>query len=400
MNIFPTILLISQWFSIIEVGPHNDSLADAINEADAGDEIHLPIGLWTGNFTISKPLTIRGEGEIKGTGEGTVLTLDAPNIQLIGITISHSGRDMRGPDSGIYLTPAATGSVIKNCTVKDSGFGIWLHETSGVHLLGNHIIGETTGPPSNRGNGIHLFDGTDLVIEDNLIEGGRDGIYVSVTENSLIKNNITRNLRFGVHYMYSDHNRIIGNESSGNVMGYAIMQSKHIVAVGNIARKNKRDGLLFRDAQFCDIRENVLDRNGEGMFFFSSTDNIIMDNKIIKNKVGVKIWAGSLRNRVEGNLFIGNERQVFFVASEDMFWGEDGPGNYWSDYLGWDQDADGIGDRPYRVSNFSNNLIYKYPVAVLLLRSPSLELLAHLERKLPIFRVPTIIDSQPLMKEK
>ena len=157
---------------------------------------------------------------------------------------------------------------------------------------------------------------------------------------------------------------------------------------------------MFRDAQFCDIRENVLDRNGEGMFFFSSTDNIIMDNKIIKNKVGVKIWAGSLRNRVEGNLFIGNERQVFFVASEDMFWGEDGPGNYWSDYLGWDQDADGIGDRPYRVSNFSNNLIYKYPVAVLLLRSPSLELLAHLERKLPIFRVPTIIDSQPLMKEK
>ena len=76
--------------------------------------------------------------------------------------------------------------------------------------------------------------------------------------------------------------------------------------------------------------------------------------------------------------------------------GQRAPGNYWSDYMGWDQDGDGIGDRPYRVNSFHSQLIYRFPSAALLMNSPSLETLTLLERRLPFLRTPTITDRNPL----
>ena len=55
-----------------------------------------------------------------------------------------------------------------------------------------------------------------------------------------------------------------------------------------------------------------------------------------------------------------------------------GVGNRWGDYIGWDQDGDGIGDRPHRVESFKARLLYQYPAVALLLRSPALEMLSHL----------------------
>jgi nitrous oxidase accessory protein len=133
------------------------------------------------------------------------------------------------------------------------------------------------------------------------------------------------------------------------------------------------------------------------LFFYSSTENQIVDNDVIGNAVGVKIWAGSKRNEVRRNRFVGNRRQVFYVSTEDLVWAREGQGNRWGDYLGWDADSDGIGERPYRVDSFQSNLIYRYPAAALLLRSPSLELLTLLERRLPLMRVPTVIDKHPLV---
>ena len=135
------------------------------------------------------------------------------------------------------------------------------------------------------------------------------------------------------------------------------------------------------------------------MFFFSSVGNIIEDNVIADNEMGLKIWAGTKRNHVEGNVIRGNRQQVFYVAADDQIWGSEGRGNYWSDYLGWDQDGDGIGDRPHRVDSFTAVLLHRYPSAVLLLRSPALETLAHVVDRLPILRTPTVVDNAPLLAD-
>ena len=199
--------------------------------------------------------------------------------------------------------------------------------------------------------------------------------------------------------MYSYANTIRGNVTNDDVVGVALMESRDLVVEGNRASDNARQGLLFRDVQDSVIRGNRLERNGNGLFFYSSTENVIEDNYVVGNEMGMKIWAGTRRNRVEGNVIRGNREQVFYVGAEDQIWGESGRGNRWGDYLGWDQDGDGIGDRPHRVDSFTAGLLYRHPGAALLLRSPALETLAHLADRLPMLRTPTIVDVAPLIRE-
>lgn len=384
--------------ALLRVGTDAATVQATVDLATEGDTVEVPAGVWTGAVKVTKRLTLRGDGVLDGGGEGSTLTVDAPAVVIEGLTIRHSGTDLRGPDSCIYVSKLATGSIIKGNRLSDCGFGIWTHEVADAQLLENTIVGDEVSHRSNRGNGINLFDSKGLVVARNVITGGRDGIYVSATEDSLIEGNHMERTRYGIHYMYSWDNTVRGNVCHHNGSGYALMGSQRLIVTHNVATHNEDHGLLFRDIQKCEIRENRLEHNGEGMFFYSSTENFIVDNRVADNEVGAKIWAGSKRNRVTGNSFVGNRRQIFYVSTEDLEWGVDEPGNRWGDYLGWDQDGDGIGDRPYRVDSFTTNLLHRYPSASLLIRSPALELLTHMEGRMPVLRVPTVIDRRPQLR--
>jgi len=272
-------------------------------------------------------------------------------------------------------------------------FGIWLQEVTDVRVLGNEISGRSGAHPANKGNGIHLHDCARLEIRANTISEARDGIYVSATEDSLIVENNVSNQRFGIHYMYSYRNELRDNVANGNSGGIALMQSRDLRVIDNIANDNRRHGILFRDTVDSVIVGNSAVGNNEGFFFFSSVRNKISGNSFANNNIGMRVWAGTVDNNIEGNSFINNRRQVFYVASEDQTWGS----NYWSDYLGWDQDKDGRGDRVYRSEAFSSRLLHRYPAAVLLLSSPTLELLAHLQARVPALRFPSVVDPAPLL---
>jgi nitrous oxidase accessory protein len=382
---------------VIQAEPVADGLQAAIAAASSGDVIELPAGRWPGPVVIDKSILLRGAGGIiDGGGAGTALVVDAPGARIEGLTVENSGRDVGGPDACIFVSPAATGAVIQDNVLRRCAFGIWVHETDGVHILRNRIEGQKDQRVADRGNGIHLFDASHLVVRGNRVFDSRDGIYVSATEDSLIEDNVAENQRFGVHYMYSYRNELRRNRSNHNVVGLALMESHHLVVEGNEAMGNQRDGILFRDVQFSTITGNRLEDNGIGMFFFSSTENVLERNRIAHNEVGLKIWAGTRRNQVVANHIVGNGQQVFYVGAEDQVWGAGGRGNRWGDYIGWDQNGDGIGDRPHRVESFKAKLLYQYPAIVLLLRSPALEMLAHLSERLPLLRTPTIIDRAPL----
>lgn len=366
--------------------------------AQPGDVVEVPRGDWRESVHIDKTITLRGTGGVlDGGGKGTVLRISAPKVRVENLTIQGSGDDLGAPDSCIYIEKAGKKSVIEGNTLSRCGFGVWVNEADGATLTGNRINGSLTGHRSNRGNGIHLFNGSHLVVKQNTIVGGRDGIYVSAVEDSLIEENDFEQCRYGVHYMYSYSNTLRGNRGSRNFSGYALMGSRYIKAIGNVASYNEEHGILLRDVESCTVTDNQLIHNGMGFFIYSSIKNVITRNRVAYNEIGVKLWAGSLRNQVRENAFVGNRTQIFYVASADLVWGGEGPGNFWSDYTGWDQDADGVGDRPYRLDSFSTNLVNRFPAAVFLMRSPALELMSHLEQTMPVFRVPTVIDQRPLM---
>jgi nitrous oxidase accessory protein len=386
--------------AVIRVEGDGGGLQAALERAAPGDVVELGPGEYEGPIRVDRAVVLRGRGGvIDGGGVGTPLVVGAAGARIEGLTIRASGLDVGAPDACIFVEPSATGAVLRDNTLRDCAFGIWVHETDAVQIVDNRIWGRESVRVADRGNGVHLFDGSDLVVRGNEVRDVRDGVYVSATEESLIEGNVAEHVRFGVHYMYSYRNTLRGNVMIGNTLGIALMESHDLVVEDNRAIGNERQGLLFRDVQDSEIRRNRLERNGSGMFFFSSTENVIEDNLVLDNEIGLKIWAGSRRNRIEGNLIRGNREQVFYVGAEDQVWGTSGRGNYWGDYLGWDQDGDGIGDRKHRVDSFTAGLLYRYPGATLLLRSPALEILSHLADRLPMLRTPTIIDEAPLLGE-
>jgi len=378
-----------------------EDLQAALDRAPDGALVRLAEGVYRGHFRVTRPVELAGSGEgtvLDGGGTGTVLTVDAPGAVVESLRIRASGSDLGGPDAGVFVGPRSVGAAIRDLSIEDCAFGIWVHETRSVTVTRNRVIGRSGQHPSNRGNGIHLFDSDSLVVTHNVVRGARDGIYISATDDSRFEGNEVSDQRFGIHYMFSQRNTLRDNVARNNNGAFALMQSSDLVVTGNRAEGSREHGILFRDAQRCVIRDNVVVGNGEGLFLYSSTGNEIVGNRIEGNDVGAKIWAGSVRNTIRDNVFRGNRRQVFYVASADLDLGVDGPGNTWSDYLGWDQDGDGVGDRPYRVDSFTSSLLYRFPIAALLLRSPALELLAHLQERLPFLKVPTVVDHAPLMK--
>ncbi len=379
------------------VGRDASTVQATIERARPGDVVVVPEGIWRERVHLDRAIVLRGQGGVlDGGGQGTVLTVDAPHAVVEGLRIRGSGDDLGAPDACIFVSPTGTEVTIRDNRLSDCAFGMWLHRAHGARVEANVVEGRAEVRVPDRGNGIHLFDCSFVTVRGNVVRRARDGLYVSATDDSLLEGNDLSEQRYGIHYMYSMRNVVRGNVVHDNLGGIALMESDDLLVEENRATDNERFGLLFRDTQRTLIARNRLERNGLGIFFFNSNDNVLRDNLVAANLVGAKIWAGSNRNEVRGNAFLGNRQPVFYVGSEDLRWGVGGRGNYWSDYVGWDQDGDGVGDRPYRADAFVAHLLYRYPAAAWLLRSPALELLQMLEARMPLLRVPTVVDVAPL----
>lgn len=384
----------------VVVGTDAPTVQAAVEGAEPGDTVVLPEGGWPGPVVVDKTITLTSRGGTLDTsGVGHTLVLDAPDILVDHLHIRGSGDNMTTEDACIRTLPGATGSVIQDSRLDNCLFGIWIHTTKGVKVLRNTVGGRPDTRDADKGNGIHLFDAAQLEIRGNTVVGARDGIYVSATEFSVIADNIVSHQRYGIHYMYSYDNTISGNTAYDNNGGMALMGSFRLKVFDNKTNGNRKQGLLFRDIQYCDIHHNEAANNLEGMFFFSSLDNDIHHNVLRGNQAGARVWAGSERNRVWANSFIGNREALFYVSASDQQWGlEEEGGNYWSDHIAWDQDGDGIADRPYRADTTVATVLHRWPAAVLLLNSPAMELVQASQARLPVLRTPSVVDPWPLAR--
>lgn len=86
------------------------------------------------------------------------------------------------------------------------------------------------------------------------------------------------------------------------------------------------------------------------------------------------------------------------MATRTQFWAEDGKGNYWSDYLGWDRNQDGLGDVPYEPNDNVDRLLWKYPEAKVLMFSPAVDTLRWVQDAFPVVKSAGVSDPHPLMR--
>src|SRR5690606_6099759 len=110
------------------------------------------------------------------------------------------------------------------------------------------------------------------------------------------------------------------------------------------------------------------------------------------------LTAGPENNKVSGNAFMHNQTQVKYVATRQQEWSENGSGNYWSNYLGWDMNSDQIGDTAFDPNDHIDRLLWLYPQARLLMDSPAVLLLRWVQRLFPVLKAQGVQDSFPLMQ--
>ncbi len=376
------------------------ALTEALESAPADAEIVLEPGTYRGNFEIRAPLTLRGESgaELTSEGHATILRVFAEDVRIETLVLRDSGVDITDTDACIYVEKSAARTQIIDNEMLRCAWGIWVNGATGSIIESNRIVGTTQKILSDRGNGIHFFDARDAVARDNQIELGRDGIYISNSEGVLIEGNRMSNTRFGIHYMYSHRCRVIGNEVRDSWVGAAIMYSKELVVSENHLIGNDTHGILFRDVLYSSIEHNVSERNADGFFLGSSYFNVIRRNRFERNDLAAHVSSGSNENEVVENDFIDNRRQVKFLDSKSITWGGEGRGNYWSHYVGWDRDRNGIGDTHFLVTRLSDRLTETFPVLRVMLGSPSMRLLQRIESQFPVIRGAVIIDPFPLMR--
>lgn len=376
-----------------------EAIAAAIKRAGHGDTVLVERGHYRERLLIDKPLTLKGLNRptLDGENSGDVIRIKSPDVTIEGFIVRNSGANLTAQNAGIYLEPGSDRAVIRNNVINYTLFGLWIEKVKNVQVIGNNITGMRDLASAQRGNGIQLYNSRDAQIIDNRISFTRDGIYVDISDHALFRGNRLHHLRYGTHYMNSHFNVWEHNQSYRNRGGLALMEVRNQTVRNNQAWDNSDHGIMLRTIQDSVVENNVVAGNSRGFFIYDAEYNTLRGNLVVGNRVGMHVWAGSINNTVEGNDLIHNREQIRYVASRDVQWGGD-TGNYWSNYLGWDRDGDGIGDVPYEASDLVDRLTWKYPAVKLLLNSPAVQTLRMVARQFPLLRATSIVDRHPRMR--
>ncbi len=387
------------WAERISVAAGGAALANAIALAGDGDTLVLAPGLHAGPVRIDRPMTLEGaEGVvIDAGGVGSVITVDAPDVTLRGLAITGSGRIHQPIDAGVTLTKKATRAKVLDNRLTNNLVGVDIHGARDALVARNQIEGLRLAHMNSRGNGVYVWNAPGAVVEDNEIRYGRDGIFSNASRKNTYRGNLMRDLRFAVHYMYTNDSEITGNISIGNHLGYALMYSDRIVVRDNMSIKDRDYGLLLNYTNKSDIFGNLVTGGAaKCAFIYNAHRNLLAENRFDGCEIGIHFTAGSERNTITSNAFIGNRTQVKYVGTRHVEWSFENRGNYWSDHPAFDLDGDQVADSVYRPNDMMDHILWSQPAAKLLLGAPAVQLVRWSQSQFPATLPGGVVDSHPL----
>ncbi len=379
-----------------------------IDATPPGGTLTLSPGTYDAPVAITSPLTITGSHDaiVDAHGIGSVITIEAPDVTIDGITIRGSGDSLDRENSGITSIDASR-VTITNTILDDVLFGVFLR-TSPDSVVEGNTIGAKNIDIARRGDGIRLWESHRSAVQSNDITGGRDLVFW-FTDGIVVSGNTVRDGRYGLHLMYSDDALVEGNDLSHNSVGAFLMYSRHATVRNNVFSGNTGPsgyGIGLKEIDDVVIEQNRLIANRVGIYLDNSptsvaSEGLIAHNLIAYNRVGVLFLPNVKRNTVVGNTFIDNAEQVGVTGSGSFGgneWNAGGAGNYWSDYAGYDADGDGVGDVVYMVNDLYDTITDQHPQLAFFDETPAAKAIDIAARMFPVFRpAPLVEDEQPLI---
>jgi len=247
----------------------------------------------------------------------------------------------------------SSGLVIENSRIYHNNFAgtLILGNFSGIQISNNDVFE----------NG-YLCQGENCLIEESVLIGGgitligyssTDGDYFrNITDVTISNNRIFNNTNVSPDIYVSGINLFLVNNS--------------IISDNTIT--NNTIGIFASAVWSITTRANQISDNYVGFLSEGGGiwDSVITANWIRDNQWGVGLWA--INSTVYNNYF-NNTVNAIERDGSSIRWNitkQEGTnivggaylgGNYWSDYIGYDTDEDGLGDTPYNITNSSGNVV-------------------------------------------
>lgn len=387
---------------VIPVGINEtmQTIADGIREAKPGDTLLIRAGSYpVGNLIIEKPLVILGEGRplLDGDHKVEIFTIHANNVVIKGLKLINTGNSSVNDLAAIKVLDSR-GVTIEDNHLENTFFGIYLANTTQSRIEGNTLRSKAVAE-HQIGNGIHLWKCQQITVQNNDIQGHRDGIYFEFVTNSMIVGNHSEaNLRYGLHFMFSHDDEYRDNIFVNNGAGVAVMYTRGVKMINNTFDHNwgsSSYGLLLKDIRDSFVTGNVFKVNSVGIYMEGSSRIEFKQNTFANNGYAIRLQASCDDNVFERNNFQGN---TFDVVTNGSLVLNRINGNYWDKYEGYDLNKDRVGDVPYRPVSMYGMIVERIPTAVLLWRSFLVFLLDRAEKAIPAMTPENLKDDSPSMK--
>lgn len=376
------------------------SLRKAVAMARDGDTIELHKGVYKeGNIVIHKSIRLIGINNpvLDGEGKYEILTISGRDIVIKGVHFANAGYSSIYDYAAIKVVDSDN-IIVENNIVTNAYFAIHIANASLGIVRGNRIKSNAK-TEQGSGNGIHLWKCTNMVVEDNHLEGHRDGIYFEFVTHSIIQGNVSiRNIRYGLHFMFSNDDAYINNVFRDNGAGVAVMFSSRVLMHSNVFEHNwgpSAYGLLLKEINDARIIHNSFLQNTTAIHMEGANRIEVQRNTFQGNGWAMRVQASSIDNTFFHNNFRGN---TFDVATNGATAVNRYYNNYWDKYEGYDLDRNGTGDVPYHPVSMYSMIIEQNPTTLLLLRSFMVSLLDKAEKALPSLTPENLVDERPLMK--
>jgi len=320
----------------------------------------------------SHNITVKGL-ELKNNVQGVVLA-NTTNSQICNNNITAN-------EMGILEVAQSSKNSIAENNIADNGVGIYLlNDSSNNNIVGNNItsstsfghgitseLGQMYGSSNNSiignnikgnfGSGIRLGGPNNTISRNTVVANNQDGIYLGGYNNSIVENTITENTERGIAATGVLHTAV-GNTVANNGYGIQLLGGSFKLRNNNmynntlnfdaesaplqdfpndIDTSNKVDGkpiyywiderdkAVPSDAGYVALVNSYnitvkgleLKNNGQGVFFWNTTNSKIQDNSITANKLGVMFFESS-NNAISKNIITTSwSGGIFFRFSSD-----------------------------------------------------------------------------------
>lgn len=380
-------------------------LQSLIDETPEGGTLMPPPGVYAGPVVIDRPMILDGQGQvtIDAGGKGTVILLDTDGATLKNLHLTNSGESHNDIDAGVQVRGKF--NVIKDNRIDNCLFGVDLQQSEN-NIVRRNVISSKDFDLGQRGDSVRLWYSFNNKITDNIITYSRDMV-VWYSANNIISGNTSSDSRYSLHFMYSQYNLVENNRYFNNTVGVFLMYSDGVILRNNHiahAAGPTGVGIGFKETSDLVIENNEVLYCATGLYidvspFQPDTTNRFNNNLIAYNGIGIRFlndWTGNVFKK---NQFVDNLTQIVVSGGKTAnrnVW----DGNYWSDYEGFDQDGDGIGDKPYENYTYADRLWQDEPYAQFFKGSPMLEVLDFLERLAPFSQPDMLVrDAAPVLHE-